>query len=311
MGSVVATLFEGDHHWGVGSLVNSLCKAGFEGDICVGHKGDLPPWCHSDAKTPEGWAVTPKVRLKLLKVDVEIHIARYKPTFLKALFDEDESVERVFYFDTDIVVKGHWEFFESWAAGGLAMVAHRFGLSHYHPHRRAWAQLGVQLGWQEVNRLEDYINSGFLGISRERESALDRWSEAINAVGNSGVDLARFQVLPSTHPWKLTDQAALNLVAMTTPYPLSIMDGSAMDFLPFGYLMSHAAGKGKPWRFRFIGSTLKGFPPNKAVYEWSAHIEHPMKLYSSFRVWRIRATLKACSLVSRFYRHPMSNYLPP
>jgi len=308
--SIVVTLFEGDHHWGVASLLNSVAASGFRGRCVVGHRGKLPEWC--DSRSVEGgWEFAPGCILELVSVDSGAHLARQKGAFMMRIFEERPEVSRCFYFDTDIVVIGDWPFFEEWLDDGLALVAHAWPLSPHHFHRHLWASFGEKMGLSVQRELYEYINSGFVGISRCDCEVLAVWQEILEALSADGLDLGRFQHLPSANPWKLTDQAALNLVAMITDRRLSIMDASAMDFAQFGFVMSHAAGPGKPWQFGYVRSALRGKPPQKSVYAWARFLEGPIMLYSKRKVRSIRRSLRVAEIIGRFYRHPMASYYPP
>ena len=44
MNITLCTLFEGNYHFGVAALSNSLIAAGYAGDLWVGYRGALPGW---------------------------------------------------------------------------------------------------------------------------------------------------------------------------------------------------------------------------------------------------------------------------
>ena len=76
MSTAICTLFEGDYHRGLGALVNSLCKHGYQGTVWAGYRGALPPWVeprdHDDGdvefRLPSGGAI------RFVPVHTEVHL---------------------------------------------------------------------------------------------------------------------------------------------------------------------------------------------------------------------------------------------
>jgi hypothetical protein len=58
--------------------------------------------------------------------------------------------------------------------------------------------------------------------------------------------------------WQATDQDLLNIVAMTTDVPLTTLGPDGMDFVPGGYVMSHAVNSPKPWGRSYLKVALTG-----------------------------------------------------
>jgi hypothetical protein len=70
-GTIICTLFDGDYHYGLGALVNSLYAHGYRGAIWAGHRGELPPWARP-ARTEDGNAVfEPETGCKICFVPLE------------------------------------------------------------------------------------------------------------------------------------------------------------------------------------------------------------------------------------------------
>jgi hypothetical protein len=114
--SIVCTLCEGDYHLGVGVLINSLHARGFNGFVCVGYRGPLPPWA-SGAK-PEGEG---QHRLSLETFEVlffplatKRHLTNYKPEFMLHVWHTiAHAAEYIYFFDADIFIVARWTYFEA------------------------------------------------------------------------------------------------------------------------------------------------------------------------------------------------------
>jgi hypothetical protein len=111
--TTVCTLFEGDYHYGVAALANSLFRYGYRGVIHVGYRGLLPNWMRK-FEIGENCSITEGLEFRLYPLDTPWHLANYKPLFIKSIFASAPSLEAVFYFDPDIVIKCQWTYYEEW-----------------------------------------------------------------------------------------------------------------------------------------------------------------------------------------------------
>ena len=144
MNAAVCTLFEGDYHYGLGALVNSLCKSGFRGVVWAGYRGPLPPWASPilEIGAFRDFCVNEGCTIRFIRLDATIHFAYCKPQFMLEVFEQyAPDIDALFYFDPDIVVKCRWSFFEEWATCGVALVQEivNGGMSATHPYRAAWS----------------------------------------------------------------------------------------------------------------------------------------------------------------------------
>src|SRR3954468_19797485 len=107
---VVCTLFEGDFHYGVAVLVNSLIRAKFQGLIWVGCREDLPTWTKELTVLPNGCFDVGGASLYFEKVNTDKHFGQFKPDFLSSLIDRGIARRALWYFDPDITVRCSWSF---------------------------------------------------------------------------------------------------------------------------------------------------------------------------------------------------------
>lgn len=303
---VVFTVFEGDHVIGVATLVNSLVRSGFQGIVYAGYRDALQGWAKNaiDRGQYLEVAVCEGLTIRLIKLEGRWHLAHQKPSFILNVLKEYElDADSMFYFDSDVVVKGPWHLFEEWANCGVALCLETSLLimPPSHPRRRAWERLGAKIGLHTRRDLNHYINSGFIGVHRDRIEVLRQWQQILEALDGEGIDQTKFQTLPSYSPWFATDQDALNLVAMSTDQEVSIVGPDGMDFWPPGYYMAHCLGP-KPWRGGILRQSIRGFPPNAGGREWIRHLDGPIKPLSRAKVWKVRLETKIALAIGRFYR---------
>jgi hypothetical protein len=308
--SALGILSEGDHHIGVGVLINSLCRNGYQGSIWIGFRGSPPEWASPKARESKGWAICENVTVHLVEMKAETHLARQKPQFMLELRTLAPDAHLLFYCDTDIVLTGDWKLLAEWSSRGCLVVEHATRLSRFHPYRQAWTAQAQKCGYQVVRPLDEYINSGFIGLPCDRPEILHVWQKLLSSLQTEGYDLQGFQNYPSGSPWKLMDQAALNAALMVTDVPLSILDASAMDFAKDGFLLSHSAGKGKPWRGGFLRGAMRGIPPQKPMETWLKYLDGPIQVLPAAAICKLRISLRLASFIGRFYRHPLYLYYP-
>src|SRR5690554_197159 len=119
MNSIVCTLFEKNHHYGVAALANSLYKNGYRGSIYAGYKGDLPFWADAAADNPQlNWAgaktlvLVEDLSIHFLPLITAYHLAHYKPDFtIELMGGVAKDADGIVYFDPDIVITNKWSFF--------------------------------------------------------------------------------------------------------------------------------------------------------------------------------------------------------
>jgi hypothetical protein len=307
MNSAVCTLFEGDHHYGVGALANSLYAHGFRGTIYAGYRGPLPLWAagamesHSFAEFSPAEGLT----LRFVPIITPIHLAHYKPYFMLELLGKHcQQSQSLFYFDPDIVVRCRWTFFEEWVGCGVGLCQEIVNgyLPSDHPFRTAWKKLAESISYPILRNPSRYYNAGFVAVQARHSSFLQTWHDLIEAVGRSGVPLNKFTMQDPTHPFNGPDQQCLNVASMVAEVPLSTVGPEEMDFTAGGSYMSHATGSPKPWDTKFLLSSILGQSPTRAQKAFWRNTQFPICLFPRHTLLIKQAELKMASVLGRFVR---------
>ncbi len=298
MRSAVCTLFEGNYHYGVGALINSLHASGFSGRIVCGHRGPEPTWADAARRLPSG------IEVKFVPVAPDLHFTHFKPVFMRECWERHTpDAAQLYYFDPDIVVKAPWSTFDRWAADGIALCE---DVNNYmparHPLRLAWSDFLAHRQLPTARPLDRYYNAGFIGLPRSFESLLETWAKIIRFAAAEIGSLDTIKVDRPTALFHTPDQDALNMALMVTDFPVNGAGPEGMDFAAGGHLMSHAIGGRKPWRGGFLKDALHGKPPGNAQKAFFRFAEKPLRLFSAGELARLRLSLSSGALLGRIYR---------
>jgi hypothetical protein len=313
MKSVVCTLFEGHYHYGVAALTNSLYFHGFRGEVFVGYRGALTDWASAAKDNPSiMWNGTKTInvadglQLHFLPLETHFHFTTYKPYFMLSLLDGvAKDADGIMYFDPDIVIKCNWSFFEKWITYGVGLVHEivNHDMPPSHPIRFMWTEMIEQSGRKVTRNLYSYINAGFCGVSRKDVEFIETWRDIIDvAIQHHNFDPQTFMIFDRLSMF-CGDQDGLNIAAMCCLSPISVVGPQEMDFLPGGYIMSHANSTlEKPWKKFYILLALKGINPSLQDKAFWSHISNPISLYNPFKIQIKRISLAFASLIGRVYK---------
>jgi hypothetical protein len=304
--SAVCTLFEGNYHFGLGALANSLYAGGFRGTIYAGYRGELPPWA-AGAKNADGstdFRAADGLVVKFVPLATKAHLTNFKPDFVLTLWKEIcPEAEAFFYFDPDITVICPWKFFEEWVQAGVAMCADvNPSMSANHPIRHAWKQYYLPHGITFRHEQEIYFNGGFFGLRKEQSEFLHCWQRLQELMAPEIGGMQNVNLRDRTFLFHKTDQDAMNVAAMAAKPAISPMGQDGMDFQQGGggYVMSHAAGGKKPWKKNFVRALLlRGHAPARADRVYFRHVESPIRLYSTGELSRKRFFMGIAAALGR------------
>lgn len=312
MKTAVCTLYEGDYHFGVGALINSLTANGFTGDIYVGYRGMLPPWLkNSQKKNIEGWKNTSSLQLPngsnvyFLYLDTAMHFTNYKPQFLIDLtINACKDYEALAYFDPDIVVCRNWNYFEDWMQYGVAVV-HDIIMNDMpatHPLRRNWELIASNKGLTVINPIHSYINAGFCGLKKQYWEFPHLWNQLLDVAWSQfNANPAKLKTHPRPNPFFYPDQDSFNIALMTFNGSISELGPEAMGFKYGVVAMAHAVGSPKPWERNIFRSFLKSDLPKLADKKYWQYAKGLIQLYPNYLVAIFRFKLSLASFFGRFY----------
>ena len=302
--STICTVFEGHYHKGVAGLANSLCANGYEGIIWAAYKGSLPPWARieSNENGVEVMVVSEKLSLHFVKLANNVFLPYYKPDFmLDILENKMPDIKQIFFFDCDIIVKCRFSYFEEWVKCGVALCEDvNSPLPMSHPLRFQWKNYFEKYGVTIHSKDNYYVNGGFIGLQSESKGFLKTLQLVQNLMMNELKALDNVNFKDRTHPFNCTDQDALNIAKDLTEESLSVADGTAMDLRGFGYIMSHAVGKQKPWQKNWLLFVIKhGQRPSMTDRLFMDNIDTPLSIFTNRQRFVKRWNLKLASVLGR------------
>ena len=304
--SIICTVFQGAYHVGVAALVNSLYARGYRGIVYAAYRGELPPWVKGAPGGADGITEHPVATdlvIHFALQDTDEMLANVKPEVIGQVWERyGPELENVFYIDCDIVIKAEWRHFETWASCGVALCEDMHSpVAKTHPLRIQWQRYYAAFGIDYLPRDAVYVNGGFVGINRKFRGFGALWGELQQHMKQHTGKQDRIGIGDRWNLFQLMDQDALN-VAKDLTERISLMGKDAMDFGAFGYVMSHAAGRRKPWDKQFIREVIAtGARPSFTDKLFWHSVETPIRVYPVATVRRKRMSLKVAAVIGRFF----------
>lgn len=299
---VVVCLFDGDYHFGLAALVNSLVKNNFKGYINAAYRGVLPPWIKQLEKIGQNtFKVSNNVIIHYENIETDMNLAFYKPYFIAQTFKDFSAAEKVFYFDVDIVVNAPWSFFSNWLNDQVCLCldsSYEYVHSN-HPWRKDWKRL-ANLGEDFFSAETAYVNSGFIGITKINLVLIEKWRQLTERFSELGGSLKTcFQ---DGHNSYKGDQDMLNAAITVLPgIKLSLIGKEGMGFSQPAYLMTHAIAKAKPWNKNYLKHLIfEGQKPTYPERNFFSNSQTPIILFSRSTNHLKKTNLFLATLLGRF-----------
>jgi hypothetical protein len=310
MGSTaVCTVAEGQYHFGVAALCNSLYRHGYRGRVWVGCRGELPGWA-ADAVDVGSWrelAVAQGFDVCFVPIEGPWHLSNYKPAFLRRVLEElAPKAEALFYFDSDIVIRCQWDFFEDWVERGVALIQDMWdpGMLPTHIFKKRWAAHARKLGYQ-ARDVAGYFNGGFVGVARADLGFVAIWEEILKSAADAGGDMRRLKLDDPNHIFYKMDQDALNVAVLATAAEIVTGGQEMMEIYPWGEVMAHAMHFNKPWKRRYLWDALNGFPPGRPHLAHWENVDGPISSYSNTTLLMKRLDIWAARVVGKLHHRSL------
>lgn len=306
---MICSLCEGDYHLGVAVLLNSFIEAGFKGLFWIGYRGQLPPWTSElESLGREGsFRINEGIILVFEKLETSQHLTNYKPAFMLSLVRRGIALDRLCYFDPDIVNECSWSFYRRWLGFGVALCEEAVNgtMPHNHPLRLLWAELMRTAGYASPQRqLDRYYNGGFVGVTAATSGILELWQTVMDIAVEAGLNTEVFMTGSREQLFYASDQDALNVAAMYFEGDLSTIGPEGMGFSGGGFTMHHATASTKPWRRHYLREALQGKPPLMVDKRFLACAAGPLHPFPPAQLRRMKRQARIALGVGRFYRRP-------
>ena len=283
-------------------MANSLAKSDFKGTIYIGYRGILPPWLGQLKNTESGeYYLTGNIVMQFEVIETNLHLAYYKPYFIRKAFTKFSQANKFFYFDVDIVVNAAWTFFSYWLDNGVCLcLDSSFDFVHpNHPWRKDWKRL-ADIDIAQFNPISDYINSGFIGVARENIGIIDTWITLTEKYDEKGGNLK--VINQDGHSSFKGDQDLLNAVITISPeVKLNLIGKEGMGFTQPSYLMTHVINKVKPWRKNFVYHLIRyGHKPSHPEKNFFNHCKYPITLFPKSKMIIKKTNLVIATVLGRY-----------
>jgi hypothetical protein len=222
------------------------------------------------------------------------------------LQDLAPDARAIFYFDSDIVIRGAWSFFEEWVEHGICLVQDMWdpAMLPTHIFKRRWRAHAERLGYA-CRDVVGYFNSGFLGLRRCDGAFLAIWQHVLGSAADAGGDLARLKLDDPNHIFYRMDQDALNTAVLASEAPFATAGQEMMEIYPWGQVMAHAMHFQKPWRRRYLWDALHGFPPSRPHLAYWQNVDGPIRAYSRHALWLKRLEVGSARAIGKLHHRSL------